>query len=53
MFLRVQLAIASIGYGNGLAQNRWQAITWANVDPVQRRKYVHSRIYMRHSAPVC
>ena len=25
----------SIGSGNGLAPNRWQAITWTNDDPVQ------------------
>ena len=27
---------ASTGSGNGLAPNRWQAITWTNGDPVSR-----------------
>ena len=31
--------LVSIGSGNGLAPNRWQAITWSNDDPVYRRIY--------------
>ena len=30
LFLRVQLALTSIGSDNGLAPNRWQAIIWTN-----------------------
>ena len=30
---------ASIGLGNGLALNRWQAVTWTNDDPVHLRIY--------------
>ena len=29
----------SIGSGNGLAPNRWQAITWTSADPVHWRIY--------------
>ena len=32
LFPRVQLTAISIHLGNGLAPNRWQAITWNNVD---------------------
>ena len=29
----------SIGLDNGLAPNRWQAIIWANADPIHWRIY--------------
>ena len=35
LFLSVQLTI--MGWGNGLAPSRWQAITWTNVDLVPWR----------------
>ena len=38
LFLRAQLT--SIGSGNGLAPNRWQAITWTNAYSVHWRIYV-------------
>ena len=31
---KTSLKYVSIGSDNGLAPNRWQAIIWANVDPV-------------------
>ena len=36
LFLRVQLIIAQVfsGLGNGMAHNKWQAITWADDDQV-------------------
>ena len=37
LFLRVQLTTNEHWLGNGLAPNRWQAITWTNDDPVQWR----------------
>ena len=37
--LRVHLKISHIYSGNGLAPNRRQSITWANVDTVQWREY--------------
>ena len=39
LFLRAQLAMVSIGSGNGLVPNRRQAITWTNVEPVHWRIY--------------
>ena len=40
LFLRFQLTITSIGWDNGLAPNRWQAIISTNADSIHWRIYV-------------
>ena len=43
----------SIGSVNGLAPNRWQAITWFNDDPVHSRIYVSPKLtHLRAKLPI-